>query len=265
MIDSHCHLDLACFDDELDQVIQRGLDAGVQQFIIPGIEPDHWSKSQQIAVRFPQCYYTLGYHPFFYPRHLNPEIIKSMITMLAAAIDKASVQRGFVGVGEIGIDRTLATDLSLQIDLFDAQLRLAKAHRYPVIIHHRKSHDQIIGRLKATQFDQGGIIHAYSGNVEIAQQYIDLGFCLGVGGTITYPRGQKTLSALQQVGIEHCVLETDSPDMPMYGRQGQRNEPAYLSDVLSVLEHAFPELTGNQIACITSHNIQRIWRIERAS
>jgi len=75
----------------------------------------------------------------------------------------------------------------------------------------------------------------------------------------------KNAEALQQVGIEHCVLETDSPDMPMYGRQGQRNEPAYLSDVLSVLDHAFPELTGNQIACITSHNVQRIWRIERAS
>lgn len=263
MIDSHCHLDLACFDDDIEHVIQRALDTGVQQFIIPGIEPEHWIKSQRLAAQFPQCYYTLGYHPFFYPRTLNAGSIEPMIATLIAQITQARDHRGLVGVGEIGIDRTLSTDLPLQIALFDAQLLVAKAHRYPVIIHHRKSHDQIIGRLKATQFDQGGVIHAYSGNADIAKQYIELGFCLGVGGTITYPRGHKTLSAVQQVGIEHCVLETDAPDMPMSGRQGQRNEPAYLQDVLSVLVTSFPQMTANQIELITSSNVQRIFHERR--
>ena len=259
MIDSHCHLDLACFDDDIEQVIQRALDNDVHQFIIPGIEPEHWVKSVRLAAQFPQCYYTLGYHPFFYPSTLNAASIEPMISTLAAAIDQAITQRGFVGVGEIGIDRTLSTDLPLQIALFDAQLHLAKTYRTPVIIHHRKSHDQIIGRLKATQFDQGGIIHAFSGNAEIARQYIDLGFCLGVGGTITYPRGHKTLNAIQHVGIEHCVLETDSPDMPMLGRQGQRNEPAYIRDVLDILDGALPDSTVNEIELITSKNVRRIF------
>ncbi|MDG1121034.1 MAG: TatD family hydrolase [Glaciecola sp.] len=253
MIDSHCHLDLACFSDDIDAVISRALDVGVGHFIIPGIDPTHWQQSQTLAQRYPQISYTLGYHPFFLPLSLTHADIPALIDSLKLAISTSCI-----GIGEIGIDRTLALSIDIQIEMFDAQVGLAQQLGLPLIIHHRKSHDLIIGRLKQAKFSFGGIIHAFSGNQAIAQAYIDLGFCLGVGGTITYPRGDKTRQALLAVGLEHCVLETDSPDMPMHGRQGQRNEPQYLVDVLKVLERTF---VGHDVVGKTNENVQRLFSL----
>lgn len=251
MIDSHCHLDLACFLDDIDAVITRAQAVGVTQFIIPGIDPAHWQQSQALAKRNAQISYTLGYHPFFYPNTLTLADIDSQISTL-----KNAVTPECIGIGEIGIDRTLQTPIELQIAMFDAQVQLAQELGVPLIIHHRKSHDLIIGRLKRAKFTHGGIIHAFSGNQAIAQEYVDLGFYLGVGGTITYPRGAKTLQVLHSIGLAHCVLETDSPDMPMCGRQGQRNEPQYLVDVVNVLKQTF---SGQDVAGITTRNVQRVF------
>lgn len=263
MIDSHCHLDLACFDDDIDDVIIRAQARGVTRFIIPGIDPTHWLKAKALAQNFPSISYTLGFHPFFYPSSLTLADVDGLITGLEQAITPECI-----GIGEIGIDRTLATPLDVQIAMFDRQIHLAQQLGLPLIIHHRKSHDLIIGRLKHAKFMHsgsthggetlGGIIHAFSGNQEIAQAYIDLGFYLGVGGTVTYPRGNKTLQVLSNVGLSHCVLETDAPDMPMCGRQGQRNEPQYLSDVVQVLEKAF---VSENIVAVTTANVQRIFRL----
>jgi TatD DNase family protein len=257
MIDSHCHLDLACFLDDIDAVLTRAQAVGVKQFIIPGIDPTHWQQSQALAQRYAHVSYTLGYHPFFYPKTLTLAGIETFIETLTKTITPECI-----GIGEVGIDRTLHTPIDVQIAMFDAQVNLAQELGLPLIIHHRKSHDLIIGRLKHAKFKHSGIIHAFSGNQAIAQEYVDLGFCLGVGGTITYPRGTKTLQVLHAIGLAQCVLETDSPDMPMYGRQGQRNEPQYLLDVVNVLKQTF---VGLDVEGITTLNVQRIFALAKAS
>ena len=234
MIDSHCHLDLACFTSDLDAVIQRAEEQGIKRFLIPGIEPIHWSRQVKIQKHFPQVDIAFGYHPYFLPQSLSSSDIPNMIEQLAQWIEANQP----IAVGEIGLDRTLPQPLTIQEAIFVEQIKLAKIHSLPLVIHHRKSHDRLLGILRQQRFEHGGVIHAFSGNAEIARAYIDLGFKLGVGGTITYPRGQKTLDTLIEVGVEHLVLETDSPDMPMHGRQGQRNMPENLTDVLCVLAKA---------------------------
>ena len=112
---------------------------------------------------------------------------------------------------------------------------MAKQFQLPVILHHRKSHDIILRQLRQYQLPKGGVIHAFSGSYQQAMQYIQLGFKLGVGGTITYERAVKTRAVMAKVPLDALVLETDAPDMPICGRQGQRNSPEYLPEILAVL------------------------------
>jgi TatD DNase family protein len=141
-----------------------------------------------------------------------------------------------VAIGEIGLDFWQAgSDRSGQLALFIGQLALAQKYDLPVLLHARKSHDDILKQIRRTGFSSGGIVHAFSGSRQQAGQYVSLGFKLGVGGGVTYPRAAKLRSTIKWLGVNHWVLETDAPDMPMFGRQGQINRPDYLPQVLAVL------------------------------
>lgn len=249
MIDSHCHLDLEIFAKDLPDVIASAQNAGVTKFMIPGIDPEHWHKQIHIRSANACVDIAFGYHPFFLPKDIDASSIPHMLDKLTQMVETHAPQ----AIGEIGIDRSLETDLVLQEMVFTQQLELAQDMQLPIIVHHRKSHDRLIGLLKQSRFSQGGIIHAFSGNASIAKEYVDLGFKLGVGGTITYPRGAKTLSSLLTVGLANLVLETDAPDMPMHGRQGQRNSPEYINDVVSVLAEAFDDSKENIIEQTTDN------------
>jgi TatD DNase family protein len=238
-IDSHCHLDLACFHEDLDAVLARAASQDVSRFLVPGIDAAHWPIQQGIAARHSHVDIAYGYHPFFLPTPSAPIQDSDIDQMMASLLAQIQQTPRCRAVGEIGIDRTLSTPLAWQEAVFVAQVKVAKQCALPLIMHHRKSHDRLLGLLKQQHFVHGGIIHAFHGSIEVAEAYIALGFKLGVGGTITYPRGHKTLAVLKQVGLAHLVLETDSPDMPLHGRQGQRNEPKYLPQVATVLATAF--------------------------
>ena len=261
MIDTHCHLDLAVFDVDIDAVLNRANTVGVNEFIIPAIDPEHWQRQFELAQRYPQIRFTLGFHPFF----LKPLLAKFSVAQLISELDKTiqetlsrDLRTQFVGVGEIGVDRAIDVALQDQEAIFVEQLKLAQHYNLPVIMHHRKSHDRLLGLLKQAKFTQGGIIHAFSGNALVARQYIELGFKLGIGGTVTYPRGSKTRKAILEVGLAHCVLETDSPDMPMCGRQGQRNEPVYITDVVTVLAELFA-VEESVVIGHTSRNVRALF------
>jgi TatD DNase family protein len=140
-----------------------------------------------------------------------------------------------LAVGEIGLDTHIDVDWKMQLQVFEQQLLIAEEHMLPVILHHRNSHNELIQSLKAKKFTQGGIVHAFSGSVQQANTYIDLGFKIGVGGGITYSRASKTRKTLSQLPINCLVLETDAPDMPLIGKQGLRNSPEYLPEIFESL------------------------------
>lgn len=228
MIDSHCHLDFQQFDKDRKQVLENARAKGIEHILIPGTQAQGWQKQFHLAAQFSELSLALGIHPYFLQNASESDLIK-LSDLLAQQPDSV------VAVGETGLDFAVDIDKEKQQVFFECQLDLATKYALPVILHHRRSHNAIIRTLKRKHVSRGGVIHAFSGSLQEALSYIEMGFLLGVGGTITYPRASKTRKVVSQIPLQHLVLETDAPDMPIYGHQGERNSPIYLQDVLRVL------------------------------
>lgn len=225
VIDSHCHIDLPAFDHDRAEVLQRAISSGVSRVLVPGLDVAQVKQLPSLQKRFPMLDLAAGFHPFF----LSELPLTEWQLQLKKMTEWVNQhQHEIVAIGEFGLDATLPLSKTFQQAVFTAQLSMAQQFKKPVILHHRKSHNDIIRLLKLQKFDQGGVIHAFSGSAQIAQTYVDLGFKLGVGGTITYPRGEKTRNALKHIALEALLLETDAPDMPLCGYQGMRNSPEQL-------------------------------------
>lgn len=232
MIDSHCHLDLPAFDNDLNEVLQRAVNAGISGFLIPGTTPAGWQKQLAIQSDYNNIHLAFGVHPWFIHGDLD--------SVMADLQNAVAAQRSAVcAIGEIGLDATIELPLEEQEKWLLAQIEVARQYKLPVILHHLKTHHRLPALIKQSGFTRGGVVHAFSGNTQVAKQYLDVGFKLGVGGTVTYPRGQKTLNAVVELGLDNILLETDSPDMPVNGFQGQRNEPDKMLRVVEVLAAAF--------------------------
>lgn len=252
--DSHCHLDFAAFSTNTPALLSQCHQANICNIVIPTIGPSNWLKALELAknlstkeVRLHPC---LGIHPWFLE-----QLTENSLVELEALIIKNLTS--LVAVGEAGIDGIIDKEhnnLFLQLTIFEAQLDLAKKYNLPVIIHHRRSHQYIIPLLKKYQLTSTGIIHAFSGSYQQACQYVDLGFKLGIGGTITYPRAEKTIKAVKQLPLESLVLETDAPSMPLYGFQGQDNSPLRLIEIFKTLTTIRTE-TETDLALALEKNI----------
>lgn len=227
-IDSHCHIDFSCFDHDRRQVLKRCVELGIHTIVMPGTQENRWHQQLKLAKQHPQLKVALGLHPYFLQQYQEQhlDILRKLLT---------EHRQQVVALGEIGLDKAIDINWQLQTQVFVKQLELAQANALPIILHHRKSHNEIIKLLKDHQFENGGIVHAFSGSLEVANTYIDMGFKLGIGGGITYPRANKTRQTISQIPLSSLVLETDAPDMPINGKQGQRNSPEYLIEIFKVL------------------------------
>ncbi|VUD69029.1 putative metal-dependent hydrolase YjjV [Thalassocella blandensis] len=233
LIDSHCHFDFAVFDDEREQIWQDCKDQGVTTLLIPGVYPEQWAVSQSICKRMRGIYYAAGIHPWWIKtRKLELQGDWREFAGKEMAIHLES--KNCVAVGECGLDKVIDTDFELQKDVFLWHLQQAEALNLPVIIHCRKAHNEILQMLKPFPRLKG-VVHAFSGSIELAEQYWSRGFRIGVGGTITYARAQKTRQTVRQVPLEWVLLETDAPDMPISGEQGKPNTPLRLNQIAQCL------------------------------
>jgi len=227
LIDTHCHLDFDAFDKDRQLVINRAMEAGVEQFIVPGVTADKWTALMNYADEYHNVEYALGLHPYFVNQHQHADLL-----VLRELLTKAHA----IAVGEIGLDffdKTL--DRLKQLYFFEAQIIIAQEFSLPIIVHARKSHDDVIRLLKSINFTHGGIMHAFNGSMQQAEQFMKLGFKLGFGGMLTYEKSSKLRALAKELPVEAIVLETDAPDMTGASHQGERNSPAYLPEVLQVL------------------------------
>lgn len=224
LFDTHCHLDLLPEPEEIAEHLAMARRAGVARFMLPGVSQCRWQGLLALADGNESLFFGLGVHPAFVDEYTQYD---------TALFEQWVSHPRVVAVGEIGLDRVLP-HWDVQVRLFEHQLALAAAFELPVIVHHRKSHDQILRYLKPHPA-LSGVIHAFSGSEQQAAAYVEKGFMLGVGGTITYERARKTRDALAQMPLSSLVLETDAPDMPLAGFQGQVNTPARLPLVLDAL------------------------------
>ena len=228
-VDTHCHFDFPPFSGDETQSIERAAQAGIHAMIVPAIEVDRFERVLDLARRHPALYAALGLHPIVIEHHLDEHL-----DVLDAALQTR--ENKLVAMGEIGLD--LYRDnpqFERQQTILDAQLRLAKRHDLPVILHSRRTHDKLAMHLKRIDLPRKGVVHGFSGSLQQAQRFIELGYKIGVGGTITYPRASKTRDVMTQLPLSALLLETDAPDMPLNGFQGQPNRPEQAARVFTSL------------------------------
>lgn len=221
LIDAHCHLDFEAFDGDREAMFERARDAGVGHFVVPGTTRKRWPAVAELAQR-ENVSLSFGLHPYFMHEHAGVHG-ESDLQALERMLDDHPEA---VALGECGIDARFEDTLDAQWQLFDAQLRIAKARRLPVVVHCVHANDEIAKRLRQLDLPVGGLIHAFAGSPEQAGRFLDLGFVVGLGGAMTYERAKRLQRAVKSLPDDGYVLETDSPDMPLAGFQGERNEPA---------------------------------------
>lgn len=224
LVDTHCHLQFAAFDSDRAEMLMRAHQVGVAHVVVPGVSAATWAAQCDFAKRYQHWHNAFGLHPYFIDQHQMSDV-DALRALLA--------ETPSVAVGEIGLDAT-CPNITLQRDIFEAQLALAKDFDLPVILHHRKTLDELLKHVRCHNI-QHGVVHAFSGSKEQANAWVEQGFMLGIGGVITYSRANKTRAAVAAAPLGALVLETDSPDMPTAGKHGQRNEPAYLTRVFDAL------------------------------
>ena len=222
LIDSHCHLDAPEFDHDRDAVIQRARAADVTAQIIPAVAASGWPKLGALCADHEGLYPAYGLHPMFLAEHRD-EHIGELRTLLAT--ERA------VAIGECGLDfHVEGLDVQRQQFFFEEQLMIARDFDLPVIVHARKAVDAAIATLRRIG-GLRGVVHSFSGSEQQAEQLWKLGFCLGIGGPVTYERAQRLRRIVATMPIEFLLLETDAPDQPDAMHRGARNEPARLTVV----------------------------------
>lgn len=265
-IDTHCHLDAAEFDADRDAVREAARQAGVARCVIPAVHAPHWDEVAQLAERHGDAY-ALGIHPLYVPQAQEAHLL-----VLDQALRERAGDPRLVAVGEIGLDffvPALCTPemRERQWFFYTAQLKLAQKHDLPVILHVRRSADLLLKGLRQCPVSSG-IAHAFNGSTQQAQVFVDLGFALGFGGTLTYERSLQLRRLACDLPLSALVLETDAPDIPpqwLYqtveqraqGAAQGRNSPAELPRIAQVLA----ELRGmplSDLAKASSANACRV-------
>ena len=239
-IDTHCHLDAAEFAADRDTVRQQAAAAGVAHCVIPAVERANWDAVRQLAHHHRDSY-ALGIHPLYTARAAEADL-----ALLDQALQQHRHDPRLVAIGEIGLDFfAQGLDTARQEQIYRAQLQLARRCDLPVILHVRRSADQLLKGLRETAVP-GGIAHAFNGSLQQAQAFIALGFKLGFGGALTYDRALQLRRLATELPASALVLETDAPDIPPHwlytpaaqravGQPQGRNAPAELPRIAGVM------------------------------
>ena len=253
IIDTHTHLYLNQFKDDVDLVIERAKNAGIDKFIFPAIDSSHFKDMHELRNRYPENIYLMsGLHPVSvkdnYKEELNL-VLKSLET------------HNYVAIGEIGIDLYWdKTFLKQQQEAFEFQIRLAVSNNLPIVIHCRDGFDEIFEILDAEKCSKmRGIFHCFTGTLEQAVRATNLGFKLGIGGVVTFKNGGID-KFLNKIDIKNIVLETDAPYLSPVPHRGKRNESFYVTYVLKKISELYG-LNEQEIAKITSKNALEIFNI----
>lgn len=251
MIDTHCHLYADEFDADIDTIIQRAEIAGVTKFYLPGIDSNAIPAMLSLEERYPgKCIAMMGLHPCYVKENYQDEL---------AIVEKWLSKRRFSAIGEIGLDyywdQTFAKE---QVQVFKQQIEWSIQYELPIAIHTRNAMQETI-RMIQEYVPKGvrGIFHCFGGSYETAQEVIQAGFYLGIGGVITYKKAGLA-EVLERIDLEHIVLETDAPYLTPVPFRGKRNESSYLTHILAKLA-AIKNCSVDEVAAITTANAEKIF------
>ncbi|MEW6527970.1 MAG: TatD family hydrolase [Spirochaetota bacterium] len=252
LVDVHCHLESDHFAGMLDTIVEKAKRVGVVALITCAIVPEQWELSQTISKNYKEVYFSLGVHPWYIEESFYDELKK----LTDIKDDK------YCAIGEIGLDAKTNIDMQLQKEFFEDQLSIANELGKPVIVHCRSAFNELVASVKRVgTLKAGGVIHSYSGNVEITKQLIPFGFYFSFGGAITFRNSKKKVEVLKYIYPDYVLLETDSPDIPPVGKNGEINVPENIIYVVRAMSELI-EKPEEEIAMVTTNNAKKLFNLK---
>lgn len=246
LVDTHCHI-LTEYYDNIDEIVQRAKDAGVGMIIVNGVNHQSNVEVLKLVSKYDIVYGALG---------IQPEEIEDYTEQNLKFIEDHICDDKILAVGEIGLDYHYECDKKLQKELFKRQLDIAKKYHKPVIVHSRDCIQETYDILKLSGVL--GIMHCYSGSVEMAELFCKIGFLLGIGGICTFKNASKIVEVIKKVPLEYIVLETDSPYLTPEPYRGRKNEPANVRVILQKICDV-KSLDYKKVIDITTGNVLRLF------
>ena len=253
LIDSHAHLEMPEFKKDLEAVIQRAEESGVEYIFTVGTEKKDWKKALEIANSHPSIYAILGVHP-----HNAKEIDDETYPVLEELCQNEKVK----AFGEIGLDffRNLSPR-DIQLKRFREQIGLAKELGLPIVVHDREAHQETMEILKSEKAEEcGGIIHCFSGNYEMAKVCIEMGFYISIPGSITFKSAEGFREIVKKIPLESLLVETDAPFLTPEPFRGKRNEPSYVRYTAQRVAE-LKNISFEKVVEVTTENALRVYKL----
>lgn len=250
-IDTHAHIYDETILSEIELILNNAKSTGVEKILMPGIDSTCIENMLQLETNFPdQCIAMMGLHPCYVKENYEHEL---------KIVEEWLSKRKFVAIGEIGLDFYWDKNfMQQQHKAFDIQMQWAIDHNTPIVIHTRNAMGETIEAVKPfAKKGLRGAFHCFSGSKESAQQIIEMGFYLGLGGVLTY-KNAGVAEAIKDIPMEYLFLETDAPYLPPVPYRGKRNEPAFMIEVAKKLAEV-KQLPLHEIAAITTANAERLF------
>jgi TatD DNase family protein len=254
LIDSHCHLDDPQFDNDRETVIKRAQAEGVAQFVTIGCDLVTSQRAVSLAQQHPFIFSSIGVHP---------HEVKDITPATYDGLRSLAKQPKVVAYGEIGLDYHYNySPPEIQRQRFREQIALAREFRLPVIIHSRNAKEDTMAILREEKAGElGGVIHCFTGDLEMAKAALDLGFLLSFSGIVTFPKAIELQKVVQEMPLDRMLVETDSPYLTPHPHRGKRNEPAHVQYVARKIAELKPPLTIEEVADVTRENTKRLFGI----
>lgn len=254
IVDSHAHLDMEDLKEQLPAVLKRAKDNGICAIVSVGIDYESSYEALEIARKNPMVYATIGVHP-----HNAKDIKKDDLLKIKALANDKKV----VAYGEIGLDFFKNfSPKDVQLKVFEEQLDIAEELRLPIVIHERNAQKEVYSILRSRDKKENrGVIHCFSGDVDIAKKFIELGFLISIPGIVTFKKADTLRQVVKHISLDSILLETDAPFLAPEPFRGKINEPSYILWTA----RAVANLRGiplEEVAHITTENAKRIFKIE---
>ncbi len=253
LFDTHVHLNAEQFKEDVDIVIKRAIETGVEKFVVVGFDEQTIKGAIELAEMYGRIYAAVGWHPVDAIDLTEEHLL---------LIEKLASHPKVVAIGEIGLDYYWdKSPKEIQKEAFRKQLKLAKKVSLPVIIHNRDAHDDIVKILKEEEASTvGGIMHCFSGSLETAKECIKMNFYISLGGPVTFKNSKRPKEIAREIPLEKLLIETDCPYLAPHPYRGKRNEPAFVKLVAE--EIAFLKgVSYEEVARVTTANAKKVFNV----
>ncbi|MEI2442775.1 TatD family hydrolase [Priestia megaterium] len=253
LFDTHVHLNAEQYEDDLQEVINRALEKDVQNMVVVGFDEPTIKKAIQIAETYDFIYASVGWHPV--------DAI-DMTDEHLAWIEELAQHPKVVALGEMGLDYHWdKSPKEVQKDVFRRQIRLARKVNLPIIIHNRDATEDVVTILKEEHVEEvGGIMHCFTGSIEVAKQCMDMNMYISFGGPVTFKNAKKPKEVATELPLDKLLIETDCPYLTPHPFRGKRNEPGYVSYVAEQIAE-LKGITYEELADITTANAKKLFGI----